>query len=64
MFLHHCSSCGRRELRGPRSLFTDATGAFVAACRSCGTVAPVLDRPGRAMAPAPAGDEAPVDRAA
>jgi hypothetical protein len=43
MFLHHCNHCGRRELRGPRSLFTDDAGTFVAACRICGTVSPLLD---------------------
>lgn len=42
MFLHHCDHCGRRELRGPRSLFTDDAGTFVAACRICGTVSPIL----------------------
>lgn len=46
MFLHHCHHCGRRELRGPRSLSTDEHGTFVAACRACGAVSPVLgDRP-------------------
>ena len=53
MFLHHCDHCGRRELRGPRSLFTDDSGAFVAACRICGTVSPVLQpRPAPVEAPA------------
>ena len=52
MFLHHCDHCGRRELRGPRSLFTDDSGTFVAACRICGTVSPVLKpRPAPAVAP-------------
>ena len=37
MFLLHCDHCGRRELRGPRSLSTDPHGAFVATCRQCGT---------------------------
>ena len=41
MFLLHCEHCGRRELRGPRSLRTDAHGAFVATCRVCGTTAVV-----------------------
>ena len=53
MFLHHCDHCGRRELRGPRSLFTDDAGTFVAACRICGTVSPVLKpRPATVTAPA------------
>ena len=52
MFLHHCDHCGRRELRGPRSLFTDDSGTFVAACRICGTVSPVLT-PRPAAVPAP-----------
>ena len=51
MFLHHCDHCGRRELRGPRSLFTDDAGTFVAACRICGTVSPIL-RTAPAAAPA------------
>jgi hypothetical protein len=37
MFLLHCDHCGRRELRGPRSLSTDEHGAFAATCRMCGT---------------------------
>ena len=53
MFLHHCDHCGRRELRGPRSLFTDDAGTFVAACRICGTVSPVL-KPRTVPATAPA----------
>ena len=53
MFLHHCDHCGRRELRGPRSLFTDHAGTFVATCRMCGTVSPVLQpRPAAVTAPA------------
>jgi hypothetical protein len=59
MFLHHCDHCGRRELRGPRSLFTDEAGNFVAACRNCGTVSPVL-----ATRPAPAVEAAPAPAAA
>ena len=51
MFLHHCDHCGRRELRGPRSLFTDDAGTFVAACRICGTVSPVL-KPATVATPA------------
>jgi hypothetical protein len=38
MFLLHCDHCGRRELRGPRSLTTTEAGEFVAACRACGHV--------------------------
>ena len=34
MFLLHCERCGRRELRGPRSLSTTDTGEFVASCRT------------------------------
>jgi hypothetical protein len=36
MFLCECPSCGRRELRGPRSLVLTATAA-TATCRACGT---------------------------
>ena len=39
MFICDCPICGRRELRGPRSLYTvpTATGdAFAARCRGCG----------------------------
>jgi hypothetical protein len=39
MFRCDCPSCGRRELRGPRSLFTVSTPAgraFAARCRGCG----------------------------
>ena len=39
MFICDCPICGRRELRGPRSLYTvpTATGdAFAARCRACG----------------------------
>ena len=36
MFLCECHSCGRRELRGPRSLVLSATG-LTATCRACGT---------------------------
>lgn len=53
MFLHHCDNCGRRELRGPRSLFTDDAGTFVAACRVCGAVSPLL-KPAPAAVPAQA----------
>lgn len=35
MFLCECHSCGRRELRGPRSLAITPLGA-VATCRACG----------------------------
>jgi hypothetical protein len=44
MFLLHCDHCGRRELRGPRSLSTDHDGAFVATCRVCGTTSVVAGR--------------------
>jgi hypothetical protein len=40
MFLCECHHCGRRELRGPRSLFTQ-DGTFATTCRACGTVVPV-----------------------
>lgn len=47
MFLCDCHHCGRRELRGPRSLTTSPDGRFVAACRGCGaTVAVAGARPG------------------
>jgi hypothetical protein len=35
MFLCECDSCGRRELRGPRSLVITPFGA-TATCRACG----------------------------
>jgi hypothetical protein len=40
MFVCDCPICGRRELRGLRSLFTvptDAGAVFAARCRGCGT---------------------------
>lgn len=40
MFLCDCDHCGRRELRGPRSL-TSVDGAFVATCRACGATVTV-----------------------
>jgi hypothetical protein len=49
MFLLHCDHCGRRELRGPRSLHTDPTGAFVAECRACGRTSAIAGR--RAVEP-------------
>jgi hypothetical protein len=61
MFLLHCAHCGRRELRGPRSLTTTDAGEFVAACRACGheqhvaggrpAVAPIVATP---VTPTPA----------
>lgn len=39
MFVCDCPTCGRRELRGPRSLYTVPTPtgpAFAARCRGCG----------------------------
>jgi hypothetical protein len=60
MFLHHCNHCGRRELRGPRSLFTDDAGAFVAACRICGTVSAILEAAPVAPATTPAAPAATV----
>ena len=35
MFLCECHTCGRRELRGPRSLHMTSLGA-TATCRACG----------------------------
>jgi len=54
MFLLHCDHCGRRELRGPRSLSTNEHGAFVATCRICGTTSVVAGRRAPLSAPAPA----------
>jgi hypothetical protein len=50
MFLLHCDHCGRRELRGPRSLRTDVHGAFVADCRACGTTTTVAGGHARPLA--------------
>jgi hypothetical protein len=52
MFLLHCEHCGRRELRGPRSLSTTDIGEFVATCRSCGAMAHVAGGHQHAAAPA------------
>lgn len=62
MFLCDCHRCGRRELRGPRSLFP-LDGGFAATCRRCGsTVAVAGTRVARpAAAPAP---QAPAETAA
>jgi hypothetical protein len=51
MFLCECNSCGRRELRGPRSLVLTPLGA-TATCRSCG--AQVLVAAARPVVPATA----------
>lgn len=49
MFLCECHSCGRRELRGPRSLVLTPAGA-TASCRACGSVVVVART--RALEPA------------
>lgn len=63
MFLCDCHHCGRRELRGPRSLTTNLDGAFVATCRACGTDLVVAGArpaaPARAPQPVPARTVAP-----
>lgn len=51
MFLCECHHCGRRELRGPRSLAT-VDGAFVATCRRCGQTVAVAGA--RVLRPRPA----------
>ena len=54
MFLCECHSCGRRELRGPRSLVLTPAGA-TATCRACGDVVVVArTRPLAPVALAPA----------
>ena len=58
MFLAHCAVCGRRELRGDRSIhsFTTPRGDVLAAtCRGCGSELSVasnqvLHRPAAAVA--------------
>jgi C4-type Zn-finger protein len=63
MFVCDCPACGRRELRGPRSLhpFPVAGGAvdWITQCRACGTSVTVVE--GRR---APATPETPVPTAA
>ncbi len=62
MLLCDCPSCGRRELRGARSIVPmsgPAGTTFGVACRHCGTVVPAsgrgpLTRPSRPRADLPA----------
>lgn len=56
MFVCDCPTCGRRELRGPRSLHPVSTPAGVrwtASCRGCGAVVDVLAGRPAPAAPAP-----------
>ena len=69
MFVCDCPTCGRRELRGPRSLHAVPVegGAvdWVAMCRACGTTVTVVEGRRRDLAPpAPAPTPIPEPTAA
>ncbi|MBA2282593.1 MAG: hypothetical protein H0W25_15385 [Acidimicrobiia bacterium] len=57
MFVCDCPSCGRRELRGSRSLFSIPAPAgpiLVSACRACATQVPLVQPATTGPTPAPA----------
>jgi hypothetical protein len=51
MFVSDCHHCGRRELRGPRSLRHDDATGWWTECRACGGHVHVAGAPGDTSAP-------------